>query len=128
MTTDQHLNTGAMALGALPEDEAASFVDHLETCEVCAAELDSFRETAAILGSSVAQTPPASLRLAVMEAVARTPQLPPLTDPTSGTGAAPGPPRPRAGPPPSADPPSGQAGTKTRPPQLQTSRKSAWQR
>src|ERR1700712_3759208 len=88
MTTDQHLNTGAMALGSLPEDEAASFVDHLETCEVCAAELDSFREAAAILGSSVPQPPPASLRRAVMEAVSRTPQLPPLTEPTSGTDAA----------------------------------------
>src|ERR1700712_5470813 len=88
MTTDQHLNTGAMALGSLPEDEAASFVDHLETCEACAAELASFRETAAILGSSVAQTPPAGLRLAVFEAVSRTPQLPPLTDPTSGADAA----------------------------------------
>ncbi len=80
MTTDQHLNTGAMALGALSDDEAASFVDHLETCDICAQELAGFRETAAILGSSVAQTPPASLRRSVMEAVARTPQLPPLTD------------------------------------------------
>src|SRR6195952_3784632 len=88
MTPDQHLNTGAMALGSLPEDEAASFVDHLETCEVCAAELESFREAAAILGSSVPQPPPASLRRAVMEAVSRTPQLPPLTEPTSGTDAA----------------------------------------
>jgi anti-sigma factor RsiW len=88
MTTDQHLNTGAMALGSLPEEEAASFGDHLSTCEVCAAELESFRETAAILGSSVAQTPPAGLRRAVMEAISRTPQLPPLTDPTSGTDAA----------------------------------------
>ena len=80
MTTDQHLNTGAMALGALSDDEAASFIDHLETCDICAQELAGFRETAAILGSSVAQTPPASLRRSVMEAVSRTPQLPPLTD------------------------------------------------
>ena len=85
MTTDQHLNTGAMALGSLSDEEAASFVDHLETCDVCGPELASFRETAAILGSSVAQTPPASLRRSVMEAIARTPQLPPLTD--SGSGA-----------------------------------------
>src|ERR1700712_686898 len=84
MTTDQHLNTGAMALGSLPEDEAVSFVDHLETCDICAQELAGFRETAAILGSSVAQTPPASLRRSVMEAVSRTPQLPPLTESTNG--------------------------------------------
>src|ERR1700712_1397747 len=57
-TTDQHLNTGAMALDALPPDEAAAFSLHLETCPTCSAELTSFLETAAILGSSVAQTPP----------------------------------------------------------------------
>lgn len=80
MTTDQHLNTGAMALGALPDDEAAVYADHLENCPTCVAELASFLETAAILGSSVAQTPPASLRRSVMAAVAQTPQMPPLTD------------------------------------------------
>src|ERR1700712_5240119 len=85
-TTDQHLNTGAMALDALPPDEAAAFSLHLESCPTCTAELTSFLETAAILGSSVAQTPPASLRRSVMEAVGRTPQLPPLTDVTTGVG------------------------------------------
>lgn len=79
MNTDQHLNTGAMALGSLPDDEAAAFADHLESCPTCAAELSSFLETAANLGSSVAQTPPAGLRASIMDAVARTPQLPPLT-------------------------------------------------
>lgn len=83
MTTDQHLNTGSMALDALPQDEAAAFSAHLETCPTCAAELTSFLETAAILGSSVAQTPPASLRRSVMLAVAATPQLPPLTAPVN---------------------------------------------
>ena len=80
MTTDQHLNTGTMALGALPDDEAVDYADHLADCPSCAAELTSFLQTAAILGSSVAQTPPASLRRSVMAAVAETPQLPPLTD------------------------------------------------
>ncbi|MET3804562.1 anti-sigma factor RsiW [Nakamurella sp. UYEF19] len=84
MNTDQHLNSGAMALGSLPDDEAVEFTDHLDSCPTCAAELTSFLETAATLGSSVAQTPPASLRRSVMEAVARTPQLPPLTDSTLG--------------------------------------------
>lgn len=79
MITDQHLNTGAMALGALPEEEAASFLEHLDNCPECTAELNGFRETAAALGGSVAQTPPASLRRSVMAAVAQTPQLPPLT-------------------------------------------------
>ncbi len=79
MITDQHLNTGAMALGALPEEEAVLFVDHLETCPECTSELTGFQETAAALGGSVAQTPPASLRRSVMAAIAQTPQLPPLT-------------------------------------------------
>jgi anti-sigma factor RsiW len=85
-TTDQHLNTGSMALDALPEDEAAAFSLHLETCPTCSAELTSFLETAAILGSSVAQAPPASLRRSVMQAIAVTPQLPPLTAPVSTIG------------------------------------------
>lgn len=87
-TTDQHLNTGSMALDALPQDEAAAFSLHLETCPTCSAELTSFLETAAILGSSVAQTPPASLRRSVMQAVAATPQLPPLTAPASAADPA----------------------------------------
>src|ERR1700712_1039640 len=87
-TTDQHLNTGAMALDALPPDEAAAFSLHLETCPTCSAELTSFLETAAILGSSVAQTPPAGLRRSVMQAVAVTPQRPPLTAPVPVTDPA----------------------------------------
>ncbi|SDO46276.1 Anti-sigma-K factor rskA [Nakamurella panacisegetis] len=84
MTTDQHLNTGAMALGALPDDEAAEYADHLRTCPTCVDELASFLQTAAILGSSVAQAPPAGLRRSVMAAVAQTPQLPPLTEDSAG--------------------------------------------
>ncbi len=86
MTADQHQNTGAMALGALPDDEAGEFLAHLEDCPVCSAELAGFLETTATLGSSVAQTPPASLRRSVMEAVARTPQLPPLAPPEASSG------------------------------------------
>lgn len=87
-TADPHLNTGSMALDALPQDEAAAFSVHLETCATCSAELTSFLETAALLGGSVAQTPPASLRRSVMQAIAVTPQLPPLTGPTSGADPA----------------------------------------
>ena len=86
MITDQHLNTGAMALGALPEEEAVLFVEHLDTCPECTAELNGFLETASALGGSVAQTPPASLRRSVMAAVAQTPQLPPLTVTGSALG------------------------------------------
>jgi hypothetical protein len=79
MTGDLHSNTGAMALGALPDGEAAEYSEHLQSCHACTAELAGFLETAAILGSSAAQTPPAGLRRSVMEAVSRTAQLPPLT-------------------------------------------------
>lgn len=78
MNADLHLNTGVMALGALPEDEAAEYADHLASCATCSAELAGFLQTAAMLGSSVAQAPPAGLRRAVMEAVSHTVQLPPL--------------------------------------------------
>jgi anti-sigma factor RsiW len=87
-TADPHLNTGSMALDALPQDEAAAFSVHLETCPTCSAELTGFLETAALLGSSVAQTPPASLRRTVMQAIAVTPQLPPLTGPAQATDPA----------------------------------------
>lgn len=77
--TDSHLSTGAMALDSLPRDEAIDFVDHLATCSTCSAELAGFLETAALLGAAVAEQPPADLRRAVMDAIKRTPQLPPIT-------------------------------------------------
>lgn len=73
-----HLDTGAMALHALPDDEAERFLDHLDGCPSCAMELAGFRETVALLGSTFAQAPPASLRTSVLSAVRRTPQLPPV--------------------------------------------------
>lgn len=88
MRTDPHLDTGAMALGALPENEAAEYSEHLQSCETCVGELADFLETAAILGSSVAQAPPANLRRAVMEGIGHTAQLPPLTAPDSGGSTA----------------------------------------
>src|SRR6478609_2079972 len=71
---DMHLDTGAMALGALPEDEAAAVEAHLATCDSCPAELAGFRETVALLGSVAAEAPPASLRRAIMARIAVTPQ------------------------------------------------------
>lgn len=88
MTIDAHLDTGAMALGALPTDEAGAFERHLDDCPTCAAELAGFRATAAMLGSAAADTPPASLRRSVLAAIRVTAQLPPATSPT--TEAAPG--------------------------------------
>jgi anti-sigma-K factor RskA len=85
---DFHLDTGAMALGALPDDELAQVQEHLETCESCAAELAGFRETVAMLAAVSAEAPPASLRRSIMEQIAVTPQLPPLLPAPSTTEAA----------------------------------------
>lgn len=78
---DFHLDTGAMALGALPDDERALVEEHLATCESCTDELAGFRETVAMLAAVSAQAPPASLRRTIMSRIAVTPQLPPLTAP-----------------------------------------------
>lgn len=79
MTNDLYLLTGAMALDALPEDEAADFRAYAEQDPAVAAEYESFLATVARLGSAAAESPPARLRDAVMAQIAVTPQLPPLT-------------------------------------------------
>lgn len=81
MNTDLHLDTGAMALGALPDDERAQVEEHLATCESCTDELAGFLATVDLLGAAAAETPPASLRRSVMAAIKVTPQLPPLVAP-----------------------------------------------
>ena len=78
MMFDPHLNTGALALDALPDDEVTEAIAHIEGCESCAAELAGFLETAALLGSVASEVPPTSLRRAVLAAIAITPQLPPV--------------------------------------------------
>ncbi len=78
MVSDPHLNTGALALDALPDDEVTEAAAHIEGCESCAAELAGFMETAALLGSVASEVPSAALRRAVMAAIAITPQLPPV--------------------------------------------------
>jgi anti-sigma-K factor RskA len=93
-----HLDTGALALNALPEDEAAEVEAHLATCDSCPAELAGFLETVALLGSVAAEAPPASLRRAIMARIAVTPQLPPLAPPIAEPVVAPTPPTPPPGP------------------------------
>ncbi len=75
---DMHLDTGALALGALPADEMPPIEDHIGTCDSCREELAGFRETVVRLAAVAAETPPTSLRRAVMTAIAVTPQLPPV--------------------------------------------------
>src|SRR6478609_452131 len=98
-TPDMHLDTGALALNALPDDEAAEVEAHLATCDSCSAELAGFLETVALLGSVAAEAPPASLRRAIMAQTADPPQLPqlspPAAEPVSTAIAPPPPPAPR---------------------------------
>jgi len=77
---DLHLDTGAMALDALPDDERAAFIAHLDDCETCPPELAEFSETVARLAVLTAQPAPAGLKQRVFEAITTIPQLPPLTD------------------------------------------------
>ena len=88
---DFHLDTGGMALGALPDDELAQVQAHLETCESCTTELAGFRETVAMLGAVSAETPPVSLRRSIMARIAVTPQLPPLVSPAESRPSPAGP-------------------------------------
>ncbi|WP_405584433.1 anti-sigma factor domain-containing protein [Streptomyces sp. NBC_01190] len=75
---DLHTLTGAYAVGALPEREAADFRGHLTRCAACAQEVREFRETAARLALAVAEVPPAALRVRVMAALPEVRQLPPV--------------------------------------------------
>lgn len=96
---DLHLDTAALALGALPPGERPAVEAHIQTCELCRAELAGFQETVALLATVSAEIPPASLRRSVLAAVAVTPQLPPVDRPVpafrpsivSSPPAAPGP-------------------------------------
>ena len=78
---EQHLNTGAAALGALDAEEQATFDAHLAQCEPCRAELRGLQETAARLATLTEVVPPASLRAGVLAEIRRTPQLPPVEVP-----------------------------------------------
>lgn len=84
MTMNSHLHTltGAYAMNALDADEQAAFEAHLPDCESCREELEGFVVTTALLGGAVAETPPAHLKGAVVDAVARTRQEPPTVPAT----------------------------------------------
>lgn len=87
-TPDMHLDTGALAVGALPADELRAIEEHVGTCDSCREELAGFRETVVRLAAVAAETPPASLRRSVLAAISVTPQLPPV-DRSSGSPAEP---------------------------------------
>ncbi len=79
MTTELELHTlsGAYAIDALSAEEAAAFRTHLDTCVACCEEVRELRAAAARMGASEALVPPDDLKVRVLEAADRTPQLPP---------------------------------------------------
>lgn len=81
MTSRDELMTaaGAYALGALSEPEKSEFEALMAESEQLRAEVTELMDTAVELGLSVAPVdPPASMRAAILDAIATTPQLPPL--------------------------------------------------
>lgn len=84
MSTDLHTLSGAFALNALSQEEAAQFRLHLEACSVCREEVRELQQAAGQMGASEALTPPAHLKARVLSAADRTPQLPPRTDTGGG--------------------------------------------
>ena len=83
MNAEIHALSGAYAVDALSEDERVLFEAHLATCAACREEVDNLRETASLLGESVAVAPPPSLREAVLAGIGEIRPLPPV--PETGT-------------------------------------------
>jgi len=78
---ETHMLTGAYALGAVDDLEAARVRELLRTSPEATAEVRSFTETAARLGAAEATEPPPDMRAAVLAQVARTRQVPPIGRP-----------------------------------------------
>ncbi len=76
-SSDFHHLAAAYALDALDIDERRAFEAHFPSCEICRVEVAEFRETAAVLGGAVSETPPAALKQAILGEVRTTRQLPP---------------------------------------------------
>lgn len=77
MTTDVHTLSGAYALNALDPSEAAEFEQHLAACAACRDEVAELQQAAALMGAAEHSAAPGSLRARVLDAVDRTPQIPP---------------------------------------------------
>ena len=78
MSTDLHDLLAPYALDALDAHERSRFESHLEHCDVCRADLAGFQATSFRLAEATAQTPPDTLRGAVLERVASTAQERPV--------------------------------------------------
>lgn len=77
MSTELHTLSGAFALDALSAEEAEEFRTHLEGCAACRDEVRELRAAAARMAEVEAVDPPAALKVRVLAAADRTPQLPP---------------------------------------------------
>lgn len=86
MTADIHTLAGAYAIDALDPTERRDFERHLAVCQACRDEVRELRATAALLGSAVAENPPADLKSAVMAEIDRTRQLGPMVVPVDELG------------------------------------------
>lgn len=78
---DLHTLTGAYALDAVDDVERARVERLLRESPEAAAEVASFRETAARLGAAATTPAPPSLRASVLAEIRTTRQLPPVTAP-----------------------------------------------
>lgn len=94
--SDIHTLSGAYAVDAVDQVERTRFERHLQTCPDCRVEVDSLRETAALLSSLEELTaPPPGLRDRVLAEIATVRPLPPVIGtghdiaPSQGRPAAP---------------------------------------
>ena len=76
--SDIHALSGAYAIDALDDVERARFQRHLDECPECRAEVESFREAAALLPETTLAAPPPSLRDRVLADIATVRPLPPV--------------------------------------------------
>jgi anti-sigma-K factor RskA len=76
MTTDPHDLSGAYAIGAVDDDEAAAFEHHLGECSGCRDEVRELREALVLMADRSAVRPPAELQQLIMSRVRATGQDP----------------------------------------------------
>ena len=70
MSCEHRDDAAAWVLGALPEDEERRFAAHLETCDVCRAEVAELQTVADTLPLAAPQVaPPPELKQRIMSAV-----------------------------------------------------------
>lgn len=76
--SDIHALSGAYAVDALDDVERELFERHLATCADCRAEVDSLRETSALMAETTAVAPPPALRDKLLADIQTVRPLPPV--------------------------------------------------